>query len=279
MLLAHGGPFFKLFSPSSEETAAFATAEGDWIEQAGWPLIGLFPHLETLSTGAFLGGQEEVWKPYWDIPGKRADIDLLMTGARQAVTSLALNTDRTAILCQRVAYGPLLFVDPLNLALANPAAENSHLPSEKVAVIQHRRHLDAVECGSIPAAIGGHSRWYGTYNKQTYEEDNVALGRAIAALAFVVSGQLYFRERAKRSGMSPQTIGGTDIDVEIYLPPPFMVPTMAKKIREVLHMSFRGVLEQYGYAPWSTIKDDNWRLKPIEEAPPCEACGWCTDDI
>lgn len=50
---------------------------------------------------------------------------------------------------------------------------------------------------------------------------------------------------------------------------------MEKEVRNCVPLFY----EQGYHVPKSRSQNDVWKLGSMAEAPPCEVCGWCSDDI
>jgi hypothetical protein len=144
ILLSGGAAFFLLFNPSEEEKGEFGNAETVWIAAAGRALDEgeTYCSLVSLSTGAFLGGQQAFCGPVWDKCPKGSAMAARMLDARLAISGLAEHQARpAAFLCQRVEFGPLTYVsqlpfcDKATLALAERGPD-------------HLMHFDTSQCGA-----------------------------------------------------------------------------------------------------------------------------------
>lgn len=89
--------------------------EADWMADAAEQLEGRLDRLRSISTGAFLGGQPEIWKeiylykPSPENPNRPYLIDPRRLGAaRYAISDLALSP-HLASYCQHSEFGPLVF--------------------------------------------------------------------------------------------------------------------------------------------------------------------------
>lgn len=98
----------------------------------------------------------------------------------------------------------------------------------------------------------------------------------------IIMAHLRIRERARgRSG----TRGAKHLgfDVEIYLPPHFMTPGITETFRDDLkdrvRQSNARESSRVKAGPVITMEGDERRIMSLAEAPPCEACGWCVDDL
>lgn len=223
----------------------------------------LMRQLRTHSSGAMLGGQTEWWKPVWeDWRETDPDMEQQVNQTRDRVSQLfshcagARPRPRTvAVMCQRVEYGPLTYAPLLWPCRA----------------LGSRTHIDAVPCGEIPPVIGGLARWYGEYTGVT---EGPVDTKAVDQLVHIIGRHVRYRLQ-----MSDYR-GAVDskFEVDIYVPPVFLRPSVADYFYENMERSLGDVVRGPGQST-PVIKGDSWRLKPLVEAPPCEACGWCADDL
>jgi hypothetical protein len=108
--------------------------------------------LSTLSTGAFLGGQKDIWERVWNIPeGHPGFCANVITRARENLTDL-LHFPGAAppAFCSRIEFGPLIYIS----TSWNNAGRNT-------SGHRFRSHVNS-ELGVVPAIVGGTSRWYCT---------------------------------------------------------------------------------------------------------------------
>jgi hypothetical protein len=158
-------------------------------------------------------------------------------------------------MCQRVEYGPLTYAPLLWPRRA----------------LGSRTHIDAVPCGEIPPVIGGLARWYGEYTGVTEGSETT---KAVDQLVHIIGRHVRYRLQ-----MSDYR-GAVDnkFEVDIYVPPVFLRPSVANHFYENLERSLGDVVGGPGQST-PVIKGGSWRLRPLAEGPRCEACGWCADDL
>lgn len=87
----------------------FCGIESDLIFESAKKLDGVMGGLITLSTGAYLGGQIDIWLSIWIDRWEEFDIALRMSEARAEVAKLACHPGRLATFCNRVEFGPLTY--------------------------------------------------------------------------------------------------------------------------------------------------------------------------
>lgn len=69
----------------------------------------------------------------------------------------------------------------------------------------------------------------------------------------------------------------TGITVDVYLPRRLMEFCPVGYFESLLEQAVQGSFRALGVE--GSRYEDLWRLETIEEAPPCEACSWCSEDM
>jgi hypothetical protein len=225
--------------------------------------------LVSLATGAFLGGQQEFWEPlfYEGKPG----IKRRMASACWALSELAMHLRILPTICQRVVFGPLAYVNQLVFGYERATSVGRRA--------NHCMHIDDPEQDDVPAIMGGCSRWYVAYPGIEIDDD---IESAFHDIVSDIMAHLRIRERA-RGKSGTQGAKQLGFNVEIYLPPHFMTPGITETFRDELkdrvRQSNARELSRRKAGPVVTMEGDEWRIMSLADAPPCEACGWCADDL
>ncbi|KAI9639532.1 uncharacterized protein MKK02DRAFT_29570 [Dioszegia hungarica] len=223
-LLGYGASFFLLVNPSPADRLAFGRAETASIIEAGDALSSVLDDLISLSTGAFLGGQQEAWRKVVDGQGLGSEISNEMERARRTISSLA--TQRTVVpkVCQRVEYGPLSNdLQPFFGYQGDTAAGCKP---------EYCIHTDAFQREGSPAIMGGHTRWYASYSGVTnYGETNLAVRDMVEAIIVMYWFRRHALGKAESAGITHSAF-----DVDIYLPPIFLGPAVVNTFQEYLKL-------------------------------------------
>jgi hypothetical protein len=218
--------------------------------------------LSTLSTGAFLGGQKDIWERVWNIPeGHPGFCANVITRARENLTDL-LHFPGAAppAFCSRIEFGPLIYIS----TSWNNAGRNT-------SGHRFRSHVNS-ELGVVPAIVGGTSRWYCTL------EDSGDPGDVANMVGKTVGQVVWAREGLRQSlaGMPErrkEMEGAPFLTTELYLPRNFVARQKDFRLDAVI----KYVCERHEI-DISRTKGDQWIFKAIETAPKCEACGWRIGD-
>jgi hypothetical protein len=221
-----------------------------------------------------LGGQPEVWQRVWDDSSKYADLEHRIQDARTAIQSLSSSGRGTAALCQHVGFGPLIQIPTLIHGDGSP-------PDRLLYRVQHHptaRAAGGFSCGEYAGIIGGApARWYVMPGDTRTEQE---MQQAHSTLVQEVARQCHRRDEALRSSKAHlgKTVKNTDMSVDVYLPPTSFAkfpPSQHTKIfRRGVELALKGFK-----LPLALAERAEWRVRPLAEAPPCEACGWCVDDL
>lgn len=132
----------------------------------------------------------------------------------------------------------------------------------------------------IPAITGGKSRWYATMKGvMEYPE----MHSAVAVIAQTIGTHIEGREMQMRQ-LDPVILNrmakagkAASFELDIYLPPRFMVPDVRDFLRMLVDEAVKSKLAEMKVPMMRTPKDVI-NLKRMGEAPTCEACGWIRSD-
>lgn len=265
----------------SPQLVAFCGAECDWIAAAASQLASvdggrLLKNYKTVSTGAYLGGQRSIWRPIVKRHPPNPEMVRRIDTARTAITALAVGSPGVAAFCQRVEYGPLTYA---------VAVWNEFEPKVRVGVKEHRFRAHVMhDLGTTPAVLAGSSRWYCEYKSPEHN-----FGWPAEQLRDAAGDHIHVREQYRRAlAFETQRAGiieHSSLSTDVYLPGRFMTEFTRGYISECIDEAVIEV-ENPSYGrdgsmkrSAASYKRDQWRLNLIDEAPPCEACGWCVEDM
>lgn len=279
--MAKGGDFWPLLEPKMMDVMIMCGNEADWIKTSAEALYKVPKDLITLATGAFCGGQQSLWERIWtgfygdsSVPRLRGRV----IDAAQPLLMLMSSYRRNAFYCHRVNYGPLMFTAAAsNNKIAEPGWTGAH-------GLEHRYHTDR-RPGLIPAITGGRSRYYCSFKaleKTDGEVPEREMQRAGVDLAKAF-GEHYRRREEQFAQIDQEMYTALSqnwhimgFNVDIYLSTAFTEPDLLSLIKFMVEHEVEGELGRAG-VPMSRY-GDVINYKKLEEAPPCEACGWCVED-
>lgn len=230
-----------------------------------------FLKLSTLSLGAFLPSQTEIWEPMKDFPSAGQVLSKnqrSLAFAQENISGLAKTVkDRRPVICHRIAYGPLtckvgIFEDGI-----------------KYSDPKHSVHIDSrLTYKTIPTVLGGKSAWFCP--------NSLFIGRGIDRAFIQGVGRIgTARElfRGRRQDTNKKGKDGTDdrdfLDVDLYVPSRVISDhtSAGSPIEHHIDKMMDSVYEDNGKKKPGNTKEE-WKIKKIEEAPKCKACGWCFED-
>lgn len=176
------------------------------------------PNLQTIATGAFFGGQTDMWEKAsaQDTAGVPSPSKVSFSIPAERVARLVRNPQTQPVFCQRVSHGPLACLEYLSDSLG---------PGRP-----HVLHVDGPSRAPMPSVIGGKARWYCHFADVHDKEDQRT---AINTLSYAVFEGYTARHR-RLEQRPPLDVGKFDID--IYIPASWYETPHAGRLRRDIDM-------------------------------------------
>lgn len=143
---------------------------------------------------------------------------------------------------------------------------------------QHNTHLQ-VGPGARPALLGGRAAWYCAFDHS--ENDLINPKAAASRLVEDWKDQLDARNHAVQhsgAGMPSALARNLILDIDVYLPDSIWESGVREQFEGFVEEGKKLVLDHLKM-PKARYAKDRFELHSLRDAPPCQACFLCVDDL
>lgn len=221
--------------------------------------------LRSLATGAFLGGQDEIWKEVWsDELGQQF-------GRAQVKLAHIVKDTQPAQYCSRTRRGPLYI--PIMIPHVTYPRTFYHQKEHTTADLRHCLHYDGSEAFYPPLILAGKSRWDFTLADIDDPEEQTTVGWNMVAemVRRWIGDRAEYLTRIDEED-KPTLPDTPYLDLDIYVPRAMLRPDTKETMLELL-----GQIRETQLATSNTSESqsgkDVIRWHKLEDAPKCEGCG------